>query len=47
MKMEAGIPSFNLWQRLLQEQLGLKLESRKSQVEGIVVDSADRVPVAN
>jgi uncharacterized protein (TIGR03435 family) len=47
MKLEAGVPSFNLWQRVLQEQLGLKLESRKAQVEGIVVDSADRVPVAN
>jgi len=47
MKVEPGIPSFNLWQRVLHEQLGLKLESRKAQVEGIVVDSADRVPVAN
>jgi uncharacterized protein (TIGR03435 family) len=47
MKLEPGIPSFNLWQRALQEQLGLKLESRKAQVDGIVVDSADRVPVAN
>jgi len=47
MKIEPGIPSFNLWQRVLQEQLGLKLESRKAPVEGIVVDSADRVPVEN
>ena len=47
MKGEAGIPSFNLWQNLLQQQLGLKLESRKTPVEGIVVDSADRVPAAN
>jgi uncharacterized protein (TIGR03435 family) len=47
MKGEPGIPSFNLWQRVLQEQLGLKLESRKAQVEGMVVDSADRIPVAN
>jgi uncharacterized protein (TIGR03435 family) len=47
MKVEPGIPSFNLWQRVLQEQLGLKLESRKAQVEGIAVDSADRIPVAN
>lgn len=47
MKLEPGIPSFNLWQRVLEEQLGLRLESRKSPVEGIVVDSADRVPVAN
>jgi uncharacterized protein (TIGR03435 family) len=47
MKLEPGIPSFTMWQRALQEQLGLKLESRKAQVEGIVVDSADRTPVAN
>lgn len=47
MKMEAGAPAFNLWQRVLQEQLGLKLESRKARVEGMAVDSADRIPVAN
>ena len=47
MKVQPGLPSFNMWQTVIQEQLGLKLESRKSQVEGIVVDSADRFPVAN
>jgi uncharacterized protein (TIGR03435 family) len=31
----------------LQEQLGLRLESRKDAVEVMVVDSADRVPVEN
>ncbi|MEI9976014.1 MAG: hypothetical protein WDO73_30520 [Ignavibacteriota bacterium] len=30
---------------MLQEQFGLKLENRKSQVEGIVVDNADRNPI--
>ena len=47
MKPEAGTPSFNRWQNVLQQQLGLKLESRKTAVEGLVVDSADRVPVGN
>ena len=47
MKIEPGLPAFNLWQNVLREQLGLALESRKAQVEGVVVDSAERVPVAN
>ena len=46
-KLDPTLPSFNRWQNVLQEQFGLKLESRKSQVEGIVVDGAVRVPVAN
>jgi uncharacterized protein (TIGR03435 family) len=46
-KFDPSVPAFNRWQNVLQEQLGLKLESRKAQVEGIVVDSADRTPVAN
>jgi uncharacterized protein (TIGR03435 family) len=46
-RLDPTVPAFNRWQNVLQEQLGLKLESRKSQIEGIVVDSADRVPVAN
>jgi len=47
MRLAPGDPAFNRWQSVLMEQLGLKLESRKAQVEGIVVDSAERVPVAN
>lgn len=47
MKVEPGLPAVNLWQNVLQQQLGLKLDSRKEQVEGVVVDGADRIPVAN
>jgi len=46
-KREPGADPLAQWQRILREQLGFKLESRKQPVEGIVVDSAERVPVAN
>jgi uncharacterized protein (TIGR03435 family) len=47
MRLDASVDIFNLWQRFLQEQLGLKLESRKREVELLVVDSAERMPTAN
>jgi uncharacterized protein (TIGR03435 family) len=40
---DTGPPIF----RAIQEQLGLRLESRKDGVDVLVVDRADRVPVAN
>jgi uncharacterized protein (TIGR03435 family) len=40
---DTGPPIF----KAIQEQLGLKLESRKDGVDVLVVDSADRVPTAN
>ena len=44
---EAGVDMYTLWQRVLQEQLGLRLESRKDKVDVLVVDGADRMPTAN
>ncbi len=45
--IEPGGDTFTLWQRLLQDQLGLHLESKKQNVEVLVVDHADRAPIAN
>jgi uncharacterized protein (TIGR03435 family) len=38
---------FDFWQRTLQDKFGLKLESRKAAVEYLVVDRAEKVPIAN
>jgi uncharacterized protein (TIGR03435 family) len=44
---EVDTDMFSLWQRALPERLGLRLESRRGQVEVIMVDSAARIPTAN
>jgi uncharacterized protein (TIGR03435 family) len=36
-----------LWQRALQEQLGLRLENRKENVGIFVVDNASKIPTEN
>jgi uncharacterized protein (TIGR03435 family) len=46
-KPELGVDSFVRWQRILQEQLGLKLESRRGPVEILIIDNVQRVPDAN
>jgi uncharacterized protein (TIGR03435 family) len=40
---DTGPPVF----KAVQEQLGLKLESRKDGVDVLVIDAADKVPTAN
>jgi uncharacterized protein (TIGR03435 family) len=47
LKMEPGADSFALWQRVLQDKLGLKLESKTEPVGILVIDSAERTPAAN
>jgi uncharacterized protein (TIGR03435 family) len=44
---DPGGDMFAHWQRILQEQLGLRLDSRKGPVEILIVDGADRIPTAN
>ena len=47
LKLEPGADSFTLWQRFLQDRLGLKLESRREKMEVLVVDSTERTPTSN
>ncbi len=42
----AGEPGISLFDAL-ESQLGLKLESKKSQVEALVVDHAEKTPIEN
>jgi uncharacterized protein (TIGR03435 family) len=47
MRPELGTDAFTGWKRALEEQLGLRIESRKGQVPVVVVDDAAKVPTAN
>jgi uncharacterized protein (TIGR03435 family) len=47
MHPELGTDMFTQWQRALPEQLGLRVVSRKGDVEVLVVDSAAKIPTAN
>ncbi len=44
---ELGSDMFAAWQRVLQEQLGLKIESRKEGVSVLVVDQVLKTPTEN
>jgi uncharacterized protein (TIGR03435 family) len=44
---EAGTNVFAVWQRVLRDQLGLRLESGRANVSVVVVDNALQVPIAN
>ena len=44
---EPGGDMITLWQRVLRNQLGLRLENRKTRVEVLVVDRAEKIPAAN
>jgi uncharacterized protein (TIGR03435 family) len=44
---EPGTDAFTSWQRVLAEQLGLRIESRKADVETRVIDDAVKMPSAN
>jgi uncharacterized protein (TIGR03435 family) len=47
MRPELGTDMFTAWQRALQDQLGLRIESRKENVDVLVVDEAARIPTEN
>jgi uncharacterized protein (TIGR03435 family) len=44
---ELGTDMFTSWQRALEDQLGLRIESRKGNVTVLVVDEAARIPTEN
>jgi uncharacterized protein (TIGR03435 family) len=44
---EVGADGFTIWQRMLQDELGLKLNNRREEVPVVVVDNAARVPAGN
>ncbi len=44
---ELGTDISTAWKRALEDQLGLKIESRMDHVEVVVVDNATKIPTAN
>jgi len=46
-RADPSMDMLSRWQRILQDQLGLRLNSRRGEVEVLVVDGAEKVPTAN
>jgi len=44
---ELGTDGFTGWKRVLEDQLGLKIDSRKADVAVVIVDDAVRIPTTN
>jgi uncharacterized protein (TIGR03435 family) len=44
---ELGLDMYTSWQRVLQDQLGLRMENRKESMAVLVVDGAARIPTEN
>jgi uncharacterized protein (TIGR03435 family) len=47
LKPELNTDGFTAWKRVLEDQLGLKIENRKGAVGVLVVDSASKMPTKN
>jgi uncharacterized protein (TIGR03435 family) len=46
-RLEPGADIFNLWQDVLRERLGLRLDAHRGPVDALVVDSAEKIPTSN
>lgn len=47
LRPEIGADGFTFWKRVLEDQLGLKIETSKADVAFVVVDEAAKIPTAN
>ena len=47
LRPEAGTDGFTAWKRILEDQLGLKIEGVKAAVPFVIVDDASKIPTAN
>ncbi len=47
LRPDQGTDPFTIWQRALEDQLGLRLESQKAMIDVLVIAHAERVPTGN